>query len=54
MDVDEAWRLQRQWSVVATKTADDLTRWRSINLGLIVLGALLGALAAQSQWFPQQ
>jgi SMODS and SLOG-associating 2TM effector domain 1/Protein of unknown function (DUF4231) len=52
MDVGEAWQLQRRWSVVATKTADDLNRWRSINLGLIVLGALLGALAAQSQWFP--
>jgi hypothetical protein len=24
MDVDEAWRLQRQWSVVATKIVDDL------------------------------
>jgi hypothetical protein len=53
MDVDEAWRLQRQWSVVATRTADDLNRWRSINLGLIVFGALLGALAAQTQWFPR-
>ena len=51
MDVNEAWRLHRRWSVVAAKTADDLSRWRSINLALVLLGALLGALAAQSQWF---
>jgi hypothetical protein len=51
MSVEAAWRLQRQWSVVATQASRSLERWRSVNLCLILLGSVLGACAAQAEWF---
>jgi hypothetical protein len=50
MRVDEAWRVHRQWSIVATRAGDQLNRWRRINLSLLVAGSVLGALAAQDNW----
>ena len=53
LSVNEVWQLHRRWSLVATRTADHLDRWRSRNLALVLLGALFAALASQSQWFSQ-
>jgi hypothetical protein len=46
--LDVVWRRHRQWSVAADAARKRLDRWRLWNLVLLVLGALLGALAAQS------
>jgi hypothetical protein len=51
MKIEDAWYLQRQWSAVATRVGATLARWRAISLGLILAGSVLGALAAQSNWF---
>ncbi len=51
MNVHEIWRTQRQWSGVATRLSDSLNTWRVANLGLILFGAVTGALAAQQAWF---
>lgn len=53
MNIEDVWRLHRQWSAVASRTAGELRRWRSVNLTLILSAALLGALAAQRSWLPQ-
>ena len=42
------WRRHRQWSLLSAAVKRRLTRWRLLNLLLLVLGALMGALAAQS------
>jgi hypothetical protein len=52
--VEDAWQRHRRWSKVAGESRRSLTRWRSRNLGLIVSGAVLGALAAQNEWFPRR
>ena len=41
------WRRHRQWSLAANAARARLDRWRLVNLALLVVGALLGALAAQ-------
>lgn len=53
MRVEEVWRRQRQWSAVAIRVGQEINRWRSRNLGLILAGSALGALAAQGEWFAQ-
>src|SRR3954447_25455969 len=50
--LDLVWRRHRQWSVAANAARARLDRWRLWNLALLVLGALLGALAAQT-WLTQ-
>jgi SMODS and SLOG-associating 2TM effector domain 1/Protein of unknown function (DUF4231) len=52
--VEDAWQRHRRWSKVADETRESLNRWRSRNLALIVLGAVLGALAAQNEWFSSE
>ena len=47
MRIEEAWELQRRWSMLAKRTAGAIARWRAANLMLILLGSVLGALAAQ-------
>jgi diadenosine tetraphosphatase ApaH/serine/threonine PP2A family protein phosphatase len=42
------WRRHRQWSVSAGAARARLDRWRLWNLGLLVLGAVAGAFAAQT------
>src|SRR4051794_3858238 len=42
------WRRHRQWSVAADAARARLDQWRLWNLLLLVLGALAGALAAQT------
>lgn len=49
--VEDAWRRHRRWSRVADETRHSLDRWRTWNLALIVVGAVFGALAAQSGRF---
>jgi hypothetical protein len=49
--VDEAWLRQHQWSALADAKTTALKRWRWLNLGLVMFGAVAGVLAAQS-WFP--
>jgi hypothetical protein len=49
--VEDAWRRHRRWSRVADETSRSLERWRTRNLTLIVVGAVLGALAAQAGRF---
>jgi hypothetical protein len=49
--VEDAWQRHRRWSRVADETREYLDRWRTRNLALIIAGAVLGALAAQDQWF---
>jgi hypothetical protein len=44
------WRRQRQWSRAANAARARLDRWRRWNLLLLVLGALAGAMAAQTWW----
>ncbi len=51
MRIEDAWRLQRQWSVTATELDRWQSRWRSASLGLSLAGAVLGALAAQDGWY---
>lgn len=51
MNVEDVWRRQRQWSALARAKTIALRRWRRTNLLLVFLGAVLGALAAQT-WFP--
>ena len=46
--LDLAWRRHRQWSLAADRGKARLARWRLWNLVLLVLGALSGALAAQT------
>jgi hypothetical protein len=48
--VEGAWRRQRQWSIAASNGRARLGRWRRVNLILLVVGAILGAVAAQSSW----
>lgn len=50
MSVEDVWRRQRQWSALANAKTATLRRWRRTNLALVVVGAVLGALAAQT-WF---
>lgn len=50
MDVAEVWRQHRRWSIVTSRADRFLRRWRSVNLGLIVAGSVLGALATQGTW----
>lgn len=45
--LDLLWRRQRQWSLLAGGIRKSLDRWRLSNLILLVVGALVGALAAQ-------
>jgi hypothetical protein len=45
-----AWRRHRQWSAVANRRRTRIDRWRLINLGLLIAGAILGAVAAQPSW----
>jgi hypothetical protein len=53
MSVEDVWRAQRQWSALALDARDSLRRWRTVNLGLILVGAVAGALAAQDDWFAE-
>ena len=46
--LDLVWRRQRQWSRAADAARARLDRWRLGNLVLLVLGALAGAVAAQT------
>ncbi|MGY1670315.1 DUF4231 domain-containing protein [Geodermatophilus sp. SYSU D00710] len=46
--LDLVWRRHRQWSIAANAARARLDRWRLWNLVLLVLGALAGALAAQT------
>jgi hypothetical protein len=48
--VEGAWRRHRQWSIAAGNGRARLERWRRVNLVLLVIGAILGAVAAQSSW----
>jgi hypothetical protein len=48
--VEGAWRRHRQWSIAAANGRARLDRWRRVNLVLLVIGAILGAVAAQSSW----
>lgn len=50
MTVEDVWRAHRQWSAVAVRAGGSLGRWRSVNLGLILLGSVLAALATQAGW----
>jgi hypothetical protein len=49
---EDAWQRHRQWSAAADESKKSLDQWRSRNLGVIVVGAVFGALAAQDSWFP--
>jgi hypothetical protein len=49
--LDLVWRRHRQWSQAADAAQSHLNQWRQRNLALLVLGALAGALAAQT-WLP--
>lgn len=48
MQVEEAWRRHRQWSALARRRLIGLIRLRRLNVGLVLLGAVLGAVAAQN------
>ena len=48
--VEGAWRRQRQWSIAASNGRERLERWRRVNLILLVVGAILGAVAAHASW----
>jgi SMODS and SLOG-associating 2TM effector domain 1/Protein of unknown function (DUF4231) len=45
-----AWARQRQWSVAANVGRDRIRRRRQLNLALLILGALSGAVAAVTIW----
>lgn len=45
------WTAHRRWSQVAGAAKQHLTTWRRRNLVLLVVGAVLGTLAAQT-WLP--
>jgi hypothetical protein len=46
----QAWARQRQWSVAADAGRDRISRRRQLNLALLVVGALAGAVAAVANW----
>jgi hypothetical protein len=46
----QAWSRQRQWSVAADAGRHRITRRRQLNLALLVVGALAGAIAAVTTW----
>jgi SMODS and SLOG-associating 2TM effector domain 1/Protein of unknown function (DUF4231) len=48
--VARAWTRQRQWSVAANVGRDRISRRRRLNLILLVVGALAGAVAAVTTW----
>lgn len=48
MGVEKVWRRHREWSALADTTSRRLAGWRLVNLALVVLGALCGALATQA------
>ena len=50
--LDLVWRRHRQWSIAANAARARLDRWRLCNLALLGLGAVTGALAAQTWWTP--
>jgi hypothetical protein len=52
MTADDAWQVQRRWSAAAHRAGASIDRWRVVNLALLLLGSVLGALATQDQWFP--
>src|SRR6185503_14745222 len=45
-----AWARQRRWSVAANVGRDRIRRRRQLNLALLILGALSGAVAAVTIW----
>jgi hypothetical protein len=47
-----AWARQRQWSIAADAGRDRIRRRRQLNLVLLILGALAGAVAAVTAWPP--
>lgn len=51
--LDLVWRRHRQWSVAADAARKRLDKWRLWDLVLLVLGALTGALAAQTWLAPR-
>jgi len=48
--VEGAWRRHRRWSIAAGNGRARLDRWRRVNLILLAVGAVLGAVAAQPSW----
>jgi hypothetical protein len=48
--VEDVWQVHRQWAVVARGQGRSLRRWRIVNLGLILSGSILAALAANDSW----
>jgi len=48
--LQSAWRRHRRWSEVANAARDRLAWRRRLNLALLVLGAVAGAIAAQGDW----
>ncbi|MDQ3274936.1 MAG: DUF4231 domain-containing protein [Actinomycetota bacterium] len=50
MSVESAWECQRRWSGLADVKAARLALWRRVNLALVVVGAVCGALVTQDQW----
>jgi hypothetical protein len=48
--LEGAWQRHRRWSIVADRRHAQIDRWRSVNLGLLTAGAVLGAVAAQPSW----
>ena len=48
--VQSAWYRHRRWSKVADAARDRLAWRRRLNLALLVLGAIAGAVAAQGDW----
>jgi hypothetical protein len=47
--LEEVWTEQRRWSKVAVEAGDQLGRWRVVNMWLLVIGATLSALGAQTR-----
>jgi hypothetical protein len=50
--VESVWRHHRKWSQAAASAQRHVRRWRRRNLLLVGLGAVAGALAAQTSWLP--
>lgn len=48
--VEAAWRWHRLWSRAADSGRARLEKWRSVNLALLIVGAVLGAVATQADW----